>query len=214
MVQKIIFTEAIIYKWSSLSILLILHLILFTNLYFKDIGSTQTLIFSPNTLFHFLHYSQQSLHYVYFLQCSLISVRPPHFYISLWNLQIALVTDVPRVIIITFVLFGQSKVAYWLRWYKIYVTKIFCIYKKLFRNCSQQTIRAWLNGNTMFYDTFVCFYVSEAKLLCLSLCSQTFNGIERCWIYKMFVMQMSNYLFVISFQLMFYKALRCSSTSP
>ena len=35
---------------------------------------------------------------VYFLQFSLISVRPPHFYISLWNLQIALVTHVPSVI--------------------------------------------------------------------------------------------------------------------
>ena len=68
---------------------------LLANLYYKDIGSTQTLIFVPKTVFHFLHYSQQSLHHVYFLQFSLISVRPPHFYLSLWNLQIALVTDVP-----------------------------------------------------------------------------------------------------------------------
>ena len=77
MVQKIICTETIIYKWSSFSILLILHLTVLANLYFKDIGSTQTLIFSPNTAF--LHCSQQSLHHVYFIQFSLISVRLPHF---------------------------------------------------------------------------------------------------------------------------------------
>ena len=41
-------------------------------------------------------------------------------------------------------------------------------------------LRAWLNGNTMFYETFVCFYVSEAKLLCFSLCSQMFDGVEQC----------------------------------
>ena len=32
--------------------------------------------------------------------------------------------------------------------------------------------------------------------------------------FKMFVTQMSNYLFVISFQLMFYKTLRCSLARP
>ena len=32
--------------------------------------------------------------------------------------------------------------------------------------------------------------------------------------FKMFVTQMSNYLFVIPFQLMFYKILRCSLVSP
>ena len=36
MVQKIIFTEAIIHKWSSLSILLILHLMVLANLYWVD----------------------------------------------------------------------------------------------------------------------------------------------------------------------------------
>ena len=212
MVQKIIFTETIIYKWSSLCILLILHLMVLANLYFKDIGSTQTLIFSPNTVFHFLHYSQQLLHHVYFLQFSLTSVWPPHFYISLWNLQIALVTDVPKVIIITLVLFGQSKAAYWQRWYKIYVTKVFCIYKKLFRNRSQRTVRAWL----MFYETFVCFYVSEAKHLCFSLCSQTFNVVEQCWIYNIQNVCHANeqLSLFISFQLMLHKTLRCSSARP
>ena len=47
------------------------------NLYFKDIGSTQAATFSPNTVFHSLRYSQQSLRHVYFLQFTLISVRPP-----------------------------------------------------------------------------------------------------------------------------------------
>ena len=42
------------------------------NRYFKDVGSTQTSIFSPNTVFHSLHYRQESLHHVYFLQFSLI----------------------------------------------------------------------------------------------------------------------------------------------
>ena len=130
MVQKISFTETIIYKWSSLSILLILHLMVLANLYYKDIGSTQTLIFVPNTVFHFLQYSQQSLHRVYFLQFSLISVRPLHFYF--WNFHIALVTDVARAMIIILTLFGHSKATYWLRWCKIYVTKVFCIYKNCF----------------------------------------------------------------------------------
>ena len=31
------------------------------NRYFKDVGSTQTSIFGPNTVFHSLHYSQKSL---------------------------------------------------------------------------------------------------------------------------------------------------------
>ena len=66
--------------------------------------------------------------------------------------------------------------------------------------------RAWLNYNTMFYKTFMCFYVSEAKLLCFSLCSQMFDDVEY-GTFKMIVMQMSNNLFVISFQLMFYRTL-------
>ena len=51
----------------------------------------------------------------------------------------------------------------------------------------------------MFYKTFICIYVSEAKPLCFSLCSQMFDDVEHT-AFKMFVMQMSNYLFVISFQ--------------
>ena len=37
-------------------------------------------------------------------------------------------------------------------------------------------------------------------------CLMMLNDVE--YTFKMFVMQMSNYLFVISFQLMFYKTLR------
>ena len=110
------------------------------NWYFEGVGSTQTSIFSPNTVFHSLHYSQESLRHVCLLQFSLISVQPLHFHISLWNCQIAPVTDFPRVIIITSVLFGRSKAACWLCWYKRYVTKVFCIYRKLFRNRSQRTV--------------------------------------------------------------------------
>ena len=40
--------------------------------------------------------------------------------------------------------------------------------------------RAWLNDNAMFYKTFICFYVSEAKPLCFSLCSQMFDDVEQC----------------------------------
>ena len=70
-------------------------------------------------------------------------------------------------------------------------------------NFVRTRLRAWLNGNGMFYETFICFYVSEAKPLCFSFCLQMFDDVER-----MFVTQMSNYFFVISFQLMFCKTLR------
>ena len=51
-----------------------------------------------------------------------------------------MVTDFPRGIIITSVLFGQSKSTYWLCWYRRYVTKVFCCYRKLFHNRSQRTV--------------------------------------------------------------------------
>ena len=80
------------------------------------------------------------------------------------------------------------------------------------------SIRAWLNGNTMFYETFVCFYVIEAKpnlfvSVFVHKCLMVLNDVEYTT-FKMFVTQMSNYLFVISFQLMFYKTLRCSLARP
>ena len=72
------------------------------------------------------------------------------------------------------------------------------------------SLRAWLYGNAMSYETFICFYVSEAKPLCFSLCSLVFDDVEHVedTTFKMFVTQISNYLFVICFQLMFYKTLR------
>ena len=77
------------------------------NRYFKGAGSTQTWIFSPNTVFHLSHYGQESLRHVCFLQFSLISVQPlPAHY---WNVQIALVTDFPRVIIMTSAFSGDQR---------------------------------------------------------------------------------------------------------
>ena len=59
----------------------------------------------------------------------------------------------------------------------------------------------------MFYETFICFYVSGANLFvsvfvqkCLMLNDDEYTT------FKMFVTQMCNYIF-ISFQLMFYKTL-------
>ena len=77
-------------------------------------------------------------------------------------------------------------------------------------------LRDSLNGNTMFYETFVCFYVSEQNpfvSVFVHKYLRVLNEVE-CTTFKMFVTQMSNYLFVISFQLMFYKTLRCILTRP
>ena len=79
MVQKIIFTETITYKRSSLGILLILHLMGLANLYFQDIRSIQTLILVPIHCFTFYTRASNHCTRVYFLQFSLISVRPLHF---------------------------------------------------------------------------------------------------------------------------------------
>ena len=53
---------------------------------------------------------------------------------------------------------------------------------------------------------FVSISVKQ-KPFCFNLCSQMFDDVEYTT-FKIFVTQMSNYLFVISFQLMFYKILR------
>ena len=44
-------------------------------------------------------------------------------------------------------------------------------------------------------------------------CLMVFNDVEYTTL-KTFVTQMSNYLFVVSFQLTFYKTLRCSLARP
>ena len=59
----------------------------------------------------------------------------------------------------------------------------------------------------------MCFYVNEAKPLCFSIFSRMFDDVEYAT-FKMIVMQMSNYLFVISFLLMFYKTLRYRFPEP
>ena len=84
--------------------------------------------------------------------------------------------------------------------------------------CTPRTapLRAWLNGNTMFYEMKRLFVsVSEAKPFSVFVhkCLMVSNDVEYTT-FKMFVTQMSNYLFVISFQLMFYKTLRCSLAKP
>ena len=76
--------------------------------------------------------------------------------------------------------------------------------------------RAWLNGNAMFYETFICFYVSEANLFVsvfVHKCFTMLNDVEYTT-FKMFVTQMSNYLLVISFQLMFYETLHYRLARP
>ena len=78
--------------------------------------------------------------------------------------------------------------------------------------CGQkERVRLWRNDNAMFYETFICFCtISEAKPLCFRIvhkCLMMLNDAEYTT-FKMFITQMSSYLFVISFQLMFYKTLR------
>ena len=66
-----------------------------------------------------------------------------------------------------------------------------------------RTLRAWLNGNAVFYETFVSMSVKQNLFVsvivhkCLMLIDVEYTT------FKTFVTQMSNYLFVISFQLMF-----------
>ena len=39
-------------------------------------------------------------------------------------------------------------------------------------------LRAWLNYNVMFYQTFICFCLNEAKRLCLNYCSWLLDDAE------------------------------------
>ena len=62
----------------------------------------------------------------------------------------------------------------------------------------------------MFYETFTCSMSVKQNLFVsvfVHKCLMTVNDAEYKT-FKMFVTQMSNYLFVISFQVMFYKTLR------
>ena len=62
-----------------------------------------------------------------------------------------------------------------------------------------------------------CLSMSVKQNLSFSVfvhkCLMVLNDVEYAT-FKMFVKQMSNYLFVISFQLMFYKTLRCGLARP
>ena len=69
----------------------------------------------------------------------------------------------------------------------------------------------------MFYETFICFSISVKQNLFVSVFVHKYlmmlNDVEYTT-FKMFVTQMNNYLFVISFQLMFYKTLRYRLARP
>ena len=122
--------------------------------------------------------------------------------ISLWNLQIALVTYFPRIIIITLVLFGQSKAAYWLHWYKICVTKVFCIYRKLFHNHSQRTASLTLTVKTWTYRNgmFNIMDVREGNFSETTLFSQgersiriTITDDSSCYLFLMLVSEINSF---------------------
>ena len=130
------------------------------NRYFKSVGLTQTSSFSPNRVFHSLHYSQKSLPRVCFFSF-LWSLSGHCTFTSVFEIfKSPMVTDFPRVIIISSVLFRRSKAAYWLCWYKRYVTKVFCVYRKLFRNRSQWTVNLtpWLQ--TWTYRNGMCIIIN------------------------------------------------------
>ena len=60
----------------------------------------------------------------------------------------------------------------------------------------------------MFYKTFINLFIMSVKQnLFVSECLMMLNDVEYTT-FKMFVTQMSNYIFVISSQLTFYKTLR------
>ena len=130
------------------------------NRYFKGIGSTQTSIFRPihcvTLCITARNHCAMFVFFSFLWSLSSHCPGPLHFHISLWNLQIALVTDFARVIIITSVLFRRSRAEYWLCWYKRYVTKVFCIYRKLLRNRSQRTLSFTLWLQTWTYRNGMC----------------------------------------------------------
>ena len=50
----------------------------------------------------------------------------------------------------------------------------------MFSSCNIGSVRAWLNGNGMFYETFICFFVSEANFISVFVhrCLITLNDVE------------------------------------
>ena len=113
MVKKITFTETIIHKWSSLSIQLTFYILwCFQICIFKTSGLLKLWFFVPIHCFTFCTtVSNHGTMFIFFnFLWSLFDLCT--FTLAFQNLQISLVTDVPRVIIITSVLFWQSRVAY------------------------------------------------------------------------------------------------------
>ena len=68
-------------------------------------------------------------------------------------------------------------------------------------------------GDAMFYETFVSISVKQNLFVLVHKCLMMLNDVEYTT-FKMFVTEMNNYLFVISFQLMFYKTLRYRLARP
>ena len=70
-------------------------------------------------------------------------------------------------------------------------------------------LKAWLNGNAMFHETFVSMSVKQKLFVSVFVhkCLMMSNDVEYIT-FKMFLTQMTNYLSVISFQLMSYETLR------
>ena len=45
-------------------------------------------------------------------------------------------------------------------------------------------VKAWLHYNAMFYQTFICFCLSEARRLCLNHCSWLLDDVKWCWMWN------------------------------
>ena len=60
----------------------------------------------------------------------------------------------------------------------------------------------------MFYKTFICLYVSEAKPLRFSLCPRMFDDVKRCWIYNMQIVCHANEQLSLCYFFLIYKTLR------
>ena len=84
--------------------------------------------------------------------------------------------------------------------------------QNLFCNRSQRTVRV---TGCFTKHLFVPMSVKQNFFVSVFVhkCLMVLNNVEYT-IIKMFVTQISNYLFVISFKLMFYKKLRCSLARP
>ena len=152
------------------------------NRYFKGVGSSQTSILVPIQCFTLCITARN--HCAMFVFFSFLWSLSSHCtFKSVFEIfKSPMVTDFPRVIIITSVLFGRSKAAYWLCWYKRYVTKVFCTYRKLFGNRSQRTVSLtlWLQTWTYKNSMRIIMDVREGNFSEKTLFSQGEILIRRC----------------------------------